>query len=187
MKIFRLLPLVCSLFLFWMPVFAEAGTLVRMTTSLGVIDIELNDEKSPITARNFLNYIDEKYYDNTLFHRVIDGFMIQGGGFDTKFKRKRSHASIQNESNNHLSNVRGTVAMARRQDPDSAASQFFINQANNTNLDYPHFGGYTVFGRVVKGMGIVDKIARVATSTRHFMQNVPTQDVVLLQVRRLKP
>jgi len=187
MKSSRLLALLCLTFFPLFTTVAQAGTLLQLTTTKGVIVVELNEQKAPLTVKNFLTYVDEGYYDNTVFHRVINGFMIQGGGFDTKYRRKKTHAQIRNESNNGLSNQRGTLAMARLQDPDSAAAQFFINQADNNNLDYPSYGGYTVFGRVTKGIDVVDAIAAVNTATRHYMRDVPVEDVVLQRVERLNP
>ncbi|HED15127.1 MAG TPA: peptidyl-prolyl cis-trans isomerase [Gammaproteobacteria bacterium] len=186
----RSLRLLSLLFLVFLPLFTtvtQAGTLVKLTTTKGVIVVELNDKKAPLTVQNFLTYVDKGYYNNTVFHRVIKGFMIQGGGFDRKYRRKRTRARVRNESNNGLSNRRGTLAMARMQDPDSAAAQFFINQADNSNLDYPRYGGYTVFGRVTQGLDVVDAIAAAPTSTRHYMRDVPTEDIILQRAERLKP
>lgn len=159
------------------PVFAEdaekakpaAASKVRLKTNHGEIVIELNAEKAPITVENFLKYVKEKHYDGTAFHRVIDGFMIQGGGFaleDGKLvERKTSGQGIKNESDNGLKNLRGTVAMARTPDPNSARAQFFINVKDNAALDFPSNGGYAVFGKVVEGMDVVDKIKAVDTGT----------------------
>jgi len=165
---------------------AMAGTKVELLTSKGRIVVELNQEKAPLTVKNFLRYVDEGYYDKTLFHRVIKGFMIQGGGFDTRFQRKQPHASVANESSNGLKNRRGSIAMARTQDPNSAQAQFFINQVDNSNLDYPRYGGYTVFGQVVQGLEVVDSIASEPTATRNGLRDVPSQDVVLQRVQLLK-
>jgi peptidyl-prolyl cis-trans isomerase B (cyclophilin B) len=158
------------------------GTLVVMETSQGPIKLELDTDKAPITVANFLDYVDAHFYDNTIFHRVIPDFMIQGGGFQPGMKQKTTQAPIKNESPNGLSNVRGTIAMARTNDPDSATAQFFINVVDNSRgLDKPR---YCVFGKVVEGMDVVDKIKDVKTGRRPPHENVPVQDVVILSVRR---
>lgn len=140
---------------------------VVMETSKGIIEIELNKGKAPITVENFVNYVNEGFFDGLCFHRVIKGFMIQGGGFYTNATYKPAGSPIQIESTNGLKNLKGTIAMARSGDPDSATSQFFINTANNANLDYPSFDGYgyTVFGTVTVGMDIVTQIENVVTDT----------------------
>jgi len=143
-------------------------TKVRLKTSMGEILLELDPAKAPVTVENFLNYVRNKHYDGTVFHRVIDGFMIQGGGFaesDGKLVEKPKGKGIKNESRNGLKNKRGTIAMARTADPDSATAQFFINVADNPMLDFPSNGGYAVFGKVVEGMDVVDKIKVVPTTT----------------------
>jgi cyclophilin family peptidyl-prolyl cis-trans isomerase len=143
--------------------------MVKLETSMGDIVLELNEEKAPVTVKNFLRYVEEGYFDDTIFHRVISGFMVQGGGFSVDHKQKDTHETIVNEAKNGLKNFRGTVAMARMPDPDSASSQFFINHRdNNESLDYggPAGAGYTVFGKVTDGMDVVDKIAAVKTGTR---------------------
>jgi cyclophilin family peptidyl-prolyl cis-trans isomerase len=156
--------------------------VVVMETSLGTITIELNEERAPISVKNFLSYVDDKFYDNTIFHRVIDGFMIQGGGFEPGMKQKTTKAPIKNESPNGLSNVRGSIAMARTSNPDSATAQFYINVADNsTSLDRPR---YCVFGKVTEGMEIVDKIKVVKTATKDGHGDVPVQDVVIKSVKR---
>lgn len=146
---------------------ALAGTQVRINTNLGPITLELADAKAPKTAENFLTYAREGFYDGTIFHRVIDGFMIQGGGFTADFKQKPTHAPVANEADNGLKNQRGTIAMARTSDPQSATAQFFINVKDNPNLDYrsstPQGWGYAVFGTVTGGMDIVDKIRQTPT------------------------
>jgi peptidyl-prolyl cis-trans isomerase B (cyclophilin B) len=153
-----------------------------METSLGTIKIELNEDKAPITVKNFLSYVDGKFYDNTVFHRVISDFMIQGGGFEPGMKEKTTRPPIKNESPNGLSNVRGSVAMARTSDPDSATAQFYINVVDNSrSLDKPR---YCVFGQVIDGMDVVDKIKAVKTGSRAGHQDVPAQDVVIKSVRR---
>jgi cyclophilin family peptidyl-prolyl cis-trans isomerase len=164
-----------------------ALTRVLMTTSLGDVTLELDGDKAPVTVANFLQYVDDKHYDNTVFHRVIADFMIQGGGFEPGMRQKKTRAPIKNESANGLSNKRGTVAMARTSVPDSASSQFFINVKDNDFLDKAksHDGvGYAVFGKVVEGMDVVDKIRAVPTGNRGGYENVPTQDVVITSVRR---
>jgi cyclophilin family peptidyl-prolyl cis-trans isomerase len=162
-------------------------TRVLMKTTLGEIELELDGDKAPGTVENFLRYVDEGFYSGTVFHRVINGFMIQGGGFTADLDQKRGHSSIKNEAKNGLSNVRGSIAMARTSDPHSATSQFFINHKDNDNLDHPSFDGwgYAVFGRVTKGIEIVDKIADVATTNSMGMQNVPTDAVVIESVTRI--
>ncbi len=157
-------------------------TLVVMETSLGSIKLELDDQKAPVTVQNFLSYVDDQFYDGTVFHRVIPDFMIQGGGFEPGMKQKKTKATIKNESPNGLSNTRGSIAMARLPDPDSATAQFFINVVDNVrSLDKPR---YCVFGKVVEGMDVVDKIKAVATGRRGPHENVPVQDVVITSVRR---
>jgi peptidyl-prolyl cis-trans isomerase B (cyclophilin B) len=160
-----------------------AAPQVLLETSLGTIKLELDDAKAPISVANFLSYVDDKFYDNTIFHRVISNFMIQGGGFEPGMKQKKTKAAIKNESPNGLSNVRGTIAMARLPDPDSATAQFFINVENNAHgLDKPR---YCVFGKVIDGMDVVDKIKAVATGRKGMHDDVPTQDVVIKSVRRV--
>jgi cyclophilin family peptidyl-prolyl cis-trans isomerase len=146
-------------------------------------------DKSPITVKNFLKYVDDKHYDGTIFHRVISDFMIQGGGMVPGLKEKKTGEPIKNESSNGLSNVRGTLAMARTKEPDSATAQFFINLKDNLFLDKAKARdrvGYAVFGKVISGMDVVDKIKQVETKTRGDHENVPVQDVVIRSVRRAK-
>lgn len=156
---------------------------VRLTTSLGVIELELDAGKAPKTVANFLAYVDKGFYNGTIFHRVIPGFMIQGGGMLPGMKEKPTGAKIQNEADNGLKNLAGTVAMARTSDPHSASAQFFINTVDNAFLDHrgknPQGWGYAVFGRVTKGMDVVKKIEAVATGNAGFHQNVPVKDVVI--------
>lgn len=162
------------------------STKVVLTTSLGDITIALFDRKSPITVKNFLAYVDSGFFAGTVFHRVIPGFMIQGGGYTADLERRPTYPPIVNESNNGVKNWRGTLAMARTSDPNSAASQFFINLVDNRNLDYrPGGPGYAVFGMVIEGMEVVDSIARVPTETREVFQNVPKQPVVIISAKRL--
>jgi peptidyl-prolyl cis-trans isomerase B (cyclophilin B) len=159
------------------------GTLVTLETSLGSIELELDADKAPVTVANFLSYVDEGFYDGTIFHRVIPTFMIQGGGFEPGLKQKKTKPAIKNEAPNGLSNVRGTIAMARTSDLHSATAQFFINVGNNGGLDDRH-SPYCVFGKVVEGMDVVDKIKAVSTGRHGMHENVPTQDVVILSARR---
>jgi peptidyl-prolyl cis-trans isomerase B (cyclophilin B) len=155
---------------------------VVITTSSGTIKAELFEDKAPITVKNFLAYVDEKFYDNTVFHRVIATFMIQGGGFEPGMKQKKTKAAIKNESSNGVSNARGTLAMARTNDPDSATAQFFINTVDNKFLDKPP--GYCVFGKVTEGLDVLDKIKAVKTGNKAGHSDVPVQDVVIQSVRR---
>ena len=161
----------------------ENGYVVVLETSLGSIEIELNIEKAPITVENFLNYVITGAYDKTVFHRVIDGFMIQGGGFTTDGKKKSTNPPIKLESNNGLLNEVGTIAMARTNIPDSATNQFFINIKDNSFLNYsPTSPGYAVFGKVVKGMDIINNIKRVKTSVKNGMNDWPVDDVLIKKV-----
>ncbi|MFN0315437.1 MAG: peptidylprolyl isomerase [Burkholderiales bacterium] len=157
--------------------------MVNLHTNFGVICIELDAEKAPVTVANFLEYVRSGFYANTVFHRVIDGFMIQGGGFEPGMKEKTSGANIKNEAANGLKNSAYTVAMARTPDPHSASSQFFINATDNDFLDYraptPQEFGYCVFGKVVAGTDVVDQIKKVKTGTKGFHRDVPVDDVVI--------
>ncbi len=159
----------------------------QMTTSHGEIYLELNNELAPISTKNFLSYVEEEYYNGTIFHRVIENFMIQGGGFDEDMNKKDTKPGIENEWTNGLSNVRGSIAMARLGgQANSGTSQFFINVADNDFLDTPRDGsGYAVFGRVVKGMDVVDKIRVVKTGTKRGMGDVPVEPVVIKTVVKL--
>jgi len=154
---------------------------VKLETSMGDVVIELNEEAAPVTVKNFLQYVEEGFYDGTIFHRVIPDFMIQGGGFTTEMTKKETHAPIANEASNGLKNSRGATAMARTSDPDSATAQFFINHADNDFLNYVDNNnpGYAVFGKVVEGMEAVDKIAAVETGSRKGMDDVPTEPVII--------
>jgi cyclophilin family peptidyl-prolyl cis-trans isomerase len=166
----------------------EKHPRVVIDTSLGKITVELYADKAPITVDNFLRYVDDKFYDGTIFHRVIPDFMIQGGGFEPGMQEKKTRPTIKNEAGNGVSNVRGTIAMARTPDPDSASSQFFINVGDNRRLDRINSRdkfGYTVFGMVVEGMDVVDKIRAVETKTVGDHGNVPTRDVVIRSIRRV--
>jgi peptidyl-prolyl cis-trans isomerase B (cyclophilin B) len=157
--------------------------LIDLTTNKGVIRIELDDVKAPVSVENFLNYVAKKHYDNTVFHRVIPGFMIQGGGMAPGMQQKATDAAITNEANNGLKNAKYTLAMARTSAPHSATAQFFINTADNGFLDFksesPNGWGYAVFGRVVAGMDVVDAIERVKTARRGMHDDVPVDDVVI--------
>ena len=180
--------LTAALFALWLTTGVAADPVaVSMTTNLGEIVLELDPDRAPETVANFLRYVDEGFYNGTVFHRVINGFMIQGGGFTADLERKTTHDALRNEAKNGLKNVRGSIAMARTSAPHSATSQFFINHADNKNLDYPSFDGwgYAVFGRVTSGMETVDKIADVFTTTRNGMANVPEQAVVIESVKRI--
>lgn len=154
---------------------------VEMDTNLGNVIFELDEAKAPVTVENFKNYVDDGFYDGLIFHRVIDGFMVQGGGFDADMKQKKTAAPIKIESDNGLKNVRGSIAMARTMDPNSATSQFFINTQDNTFLDYPGQDGYgyTVFGKVVEGMDVIDKMEKVKTTSKAMHQDVPVKPIVI--------
>ncbi len=162
--------------------------MVILHTNFGEITIELNAEKAPATVANFLNYVDKGFYDGTIFHRVINGFMIQGGGFDANMNQKPTDAEIKNEADNGLSNDRYTIAMARTSAPHSATSQFFINVADNDFLNFTapagNGWGYCVFGKVTAGMEVVDKIKAVATTSRKGHQDVPVDQVVIERATR---
>ncbi|WP_297812525.1 peptidylprolyl isomerase [uncultured Methylophaga sp.] len=166
---------------------AESATSpqVQLETSMGNIVIELNRDKAPETVANFISYVEDGFYDGTIFHRVIENFMVQGGGFDQNFQQKQTKAPVQNEADNELSNKRGAVAMARTNDPHSATAQFFINTVNNDFLDFkgktPSGWGYAVFGEVVEGMDVVDKIREVETTMRGPHQDVPAEDIVIIK------
>lgn len=172
------------------PAFAGGNPRVALETNKGEIVIELYPEKAPESVRNFLRYVDDGFYAGTVFHRVIPGFMIQGGGFTPKMQQKPTRAPIRNEAGNGLHNVRGSVAMARTSVVDSATGQFFINLVNNDFLDHrdetPRGFGYAVFGRVVEGMDVVDAIARVKTGRVRGFENVPLEPVVIKAARRLR-
>ena len=162
---------------------------VRVTTSLGVIEFELDARRAPGTVRNFMNYVERGYYNVTIFHRVIPGFMIQGGGFAPGMREKTTGVPVKNEADNGLKNLAGTIAMARTSDPQSAAAQFFINTADNPSLDHrdktDRGWGYAVFGKVTKGMDVVKKIESVSTHSVGPFQNVPVKDVVIQKIERI--
>jgi cyclophilin family peptidyl-prolyl cis-trans isomerase len=179
------LALLCA-FLFSSSAFA-ANPVVVIDTNQGQIELELFEDKAPVTVKNFLSYVDDKFYDNTIFHRVINGFMIQGGGFEEGMKEKKTKAPIINEAKNGLRNDEGTVAMARTNDPNSATAQFFINVNNNDSLNYPQPDGhgYAVFGKVIKGMHVVNRIKMVKTGNIGYHQNVPMDTVMIKSIRRV--
>ena len=181
----RLVLAACSLLLAGNLLAAE-NPRVLLNTSMGEIELELEAEKAPISVENFLGYVERGFYDGTVFHRIIPGFMVQGGGFDEGLNQKPTRQPIKNEADNGLHNVRGTVAMARTQNVNSATSQFFINHRDNDFLD--HGGrdfGYAVFAKVVRGMDVVDQIAQVPTGNRTMMQNVPLQPVKIVSAKKL--
>ena len=159
--------------------------MVKLETSMGDIVLELNSEKAPVTTANFLQYVKDGFYNGTIFHRVINGFMIQGGGLDANMKEKATRPPIKNEADNGLTNDTYTIAMARTMEPHSASSQFFINVANNKMLNHrdksPQGWGYAVFGKVIKGQDVVDKIKAVATGNRGMHQNVPLEPVTIIK------
>ena len=161
---------------------------IKLTTSMGPITLELDEAKAPVSAQNFAKYVDSGHYNGTIFHRVIDGFMIQGGGFSKDMRQKPVEAPIRNEAQNGLKNDKYTVAMARTPDPNSATAQFFINVKDNDFLNYTaptqQGWGYAVFGKVVEGKDVVDKIAKVATGNAGMHQNVPTAAVVIEKAER---
>jgi len=162
--------------------------VVKLQTNFGEITLELDAEKAPITVANFLHYVDNGFYDNTIFHRVINNFMIQGGGFDTGMNQKSTAAEIKNEADNGLTNDKYTIAMARTSAPHSASSQFFINVADNDFLNFsaPNSSGwgYCVFGKVTAGMDVIDKIKQVATTSRKGHQDVPVENVIIESATR---
>ncbi len=168
----------------------SAAPRVALETSLGTIVLELDPKAAPKSVENFLQYVRDKHYDGTIFHRVIPGFMVQGGGFDANFTQKSSRAAVENEAANGLKNTRGTIAMARTNAPHSATAQFFINTVDNAFLDYkaptPQGYGYAVFGKVVEGMDVVDKIEKTPTgSGGPFRSDVPRETVLIKQARVL--
>jgi cyclophilin family peptidyl-prolyl cis-trans isomerase len=160
--------------------------MIRFDTSLGAFIIELLDKEAPVSSANFGQYVDEKFFDGTIFHRVIPGFVIQGGGMLPGMKQKQTHSPIKNEATNGLKNLRGTLSMARTNDINSATSQFFVNLVDNAFLDHqgPRNYGYAVFGRVTEGMDVIDKIAAVRTGSSRGHDDVPVEDVVVTSARR---
>ncbi len=175
-------------FLFLLATFTNAeadNPKVLMKTTKGDITIELYPDKAPISVENFLSYVNEKFYDGTIFHRVIKDFMVQGGGMNTDFQEKTTKAPIQNEAKNGLKNKRGTLAMARMTEPHTASSQFFINHADNSFLDYGQAAdgwGYCVFGKVIDGMDVVDAIANTPTMTKSGMTDVPRETIQIISI-----
>ena len=171
-----------------LPAYAQAATSVQFQTSAGDFVIELNAEKAPKTVENFLQYVNDKHYEGTIFHRVIDGFMVQGGGFTAAMAQKPTRGPIPLEASNGLRNDRGTIAMARSGNPNSATSQFFINVVDNAGLNAPQPDGfgYAVFGKVSSGMETIDKIRMLPTGNKSGMQNVPLAPVTINAVRLLK-
>jgi len=184
-----LIPLIVVLIasLFLIPSCEESKTMknkppkVKLQTNLGDIVIELDDQNAPVTTENFLKYVEEGFYNGTIFHRVIKNFMIQGGGFTADMSRKQVHPPIVNEAANGLKNLRGTISMARTDNPNSATSQFFINHVDNNALNYiPNRNpGYAVFGKVIDGLDVVDKIATVRTTVKAGMRDVPVETVII--------
>lgn len=169
---------------------ADKNPKVIMKTSMGDITLEFYMDKAPVTVKNFLGYVDDKFYDGTIFHRVIKGFMIQGGGHTADMNKKPTKGAIKNEADNGLSNKKGTIAMARMPDPHSATAQFFINHGDNDNLDFnaktDQDYGYCVFGKVIAGMDVVDAIANVKIMTRRGMQNVPRETIEIISVTKVE-
>ena len=167
----------------------ENKMMIKLSTSMGEITLELDAEKAPITVENFLSYVDSGHYDNTIFHRVIPGFVIQGGGLVSGMQEKKTDTPIQNEADNGLKNLTGSICMARTNDPHSATSQFFINLEDNHFLDHTEKTesgwGYAVFGRVVSGMDVVEKVAAVDTGNAGYHSDVPLEDVVLEKAERV--
>jgi peptidyl-prolyl cis-trans isomerase B (cyclophilin B) len=167
----------------------QANPRILMKTTKGNMTLELYQDKAPVTVKNFLSYVDEKFYDNTIFHRVIKDFMIQGGGLTEDFIEKSTKSPIKNEAANGLKNKRGTIAMARMNEPHSATCQFFINHVDNSFLDNGVAAdgwGYCVFGKVVDGMDVVDTIAKAPTMTKHGMADVPRETLKILSVTRIE-
>ena len=169
---------------------SDTQTKVKLTTTLGEIIIQLDTKKAPVSSANFLTYVNEGFYNGTIFHRVIPDFMAQGGGFDTGFNQKAVHAPIKNEANNGLTNRRGTLAMARTNDPNSATAQFFINLKDNSFLNHTSQTssgwGYAVFGEVIEGMDVVDAMAKQPTGNRGGHQDVPKTDIVIKKAEVVK-
>ncbi|MGH8288284.1 MAG: peptidylprolyl isomerase [Steroidobacteraceae bacterium] len=160
-------------------------SLILFETSHGAFTVELFAKEAPLTVENFLRYVEERHFEGTLFHRIVPGFVIQGGGLDAQFRNKRTHAPVRNEAKNGLKNTRGTLSMARTGEVDSATSQFFVNLADNEFLDHSARDfGYAVFGRVTAGMDVVDKIAAVKTGRRQGYQDTPLEEVLIVSARR---
>lgn len=194
MKCVNLLCLIALSMLFFVPADTAAeeegsNPMVEVITNLGSFTLELYPDKAPISVKNFMQYVNKKFYDGTIFHRVMPTFMIQGGGFTPDMMKKATGAPIKNEANNGLQNLNGTIAMARTSEINSATCQFFINVKDNTGLDYrgetPDKYGYTVFGKVIEGKDTVEKIKGVKTTTKGAYQNVPVKPVIIKSIRRL--
>jgi cyclophilin family peptidyl-prolyl cis-trans isomerase len=159
--------------------------MIRFETTLGNFTVELFDDKAPVSAENFLKYVDEGFFDGTVFHRIVPGFVIQGGGFTEDMTQKKNHSPIKNEADNGVKNTRGTLSMARTNDINSATSQFFVNLKDNDFLDHTRGNfGYAVFGKVTEGMDVIDKIAAVKTGRRRGFEDVPLDSVIMTSVRR---
>ena len=162
--------------------------MIRFETSHGGFTVELFATEAPVTVKNFLQYVDDGFFDGTIFHRIVPGFVIQGGGLTADFTSKKTRAPISNEANNGLKNTRGSLSMARTNDINSATSQFFVNLKDNAFLDHgPRDYGYAVFGRVTEGLEVIDKIAAVSTGRRQGYQDAPLEDVVIISARRMEP
>jgi peptidyl-prolyl cis-trans isomerase A (cyclophilin A) len=160
--------------------------MIKFETSHGNFTIELFEKDAPVSAKNFLTYVDDGFFDGTIFHRIVPGFVIQGGGLTADFRNKETRAPIANEAKNGLKNTRGSLSMARTSDLSSATSQFFVNLSDNEFLDHgPRDFGYAVFGRVTEGMDVIDKIARVGTGRRKGYQDAPLEDVLIVSARRI--
>jgi cyclophilin family peptidyl-prolyl cis-trans isomerase len=160
--------------------------MIRFETTLGNFTIELYEDKAPVSAENFLKYVDEGFFDGTVFHRIVPGFVIQGGGFTEDMSQKKNHPPIKNEADNGVKNTRGTLSMARTNDINSATSQFFVNLKDNDFLDHTRGNfGYAVFGKVTEGMDVIDKIAAVKTGRRRGFEDVPLDPIIMTSVRRV--
>jgi peptidyl-prolyl cis-trans isomerase A (cyclophilin A) len=162
----------------------SADPIVVLKTSMGTITIQLDAKHAPLSTANFLSYVDAKFYDGTIFHRIIPDFMVQGGGFTADMTEKPTQAPIHNESTNGLKNLRGTIAMARTSDPDSATAQFYLNLVDNPALDPAGAPGYAVFGKIIGGLDVIDKMAHVPTTTKGTNENVPVDPITLISARR---
>ncbi len=162
--------------------------MISFETSHGAFTVELFPKEAPVTVENFLRYVDDRHFDGTIFHRIVPGFVIQGGGLTADFASRKTRAPIRNEARNGLKNLRGTLSMARTSEVDSATSQFFVNLTDNAFLDHgPSDFGYAVFGRIAQGMDAIDRIARVSTGRRKGYQDAPLEDVLIVSARRAAP
>ncbi len=180
--------MLCTMLCLPLAASAEEAPRVNLKTSLGDIVVELDPAKAPKSTANFLEYVDSGFYNGTIFHRVIPGFMVQGGGFTADLQKKDTREPIENEAKNGLKNDRGTIAMARTNDPHSATAQFYINSVDNDSLNQGRAPGwgYAVFGKVVTGMDVVDEISKVETERKNYMSNVPVEPVKILEATRVK-